>query len=139
VAQPLDVYYGALDTVGTAPGLRADFARTFEMRAAASVNAPQPAIASAGLPIRTYGEVTVRLTNAGNSQRNAGGFATKYLDNQGCVRVLPLGASALTSSYVLEDQADTARFNYAFLRGYIHDTATPVCGQTLVFELLSKN
>ncbi len=59
-AQPVDIYYADLDTVGTAPGLPADFARTFEMRAAASVYAPTAPLAAADLPVRTYGEVTVR-------------------------------------------------------------------------------
>lgn len=56
-ARQFDIYYVALDTVGTAPGLAADFARTFEMRAAA---AP---LAGAKLPVRTYGDVTVRPSN----------------------------------------------------------------------------
>jgi len=137
-AQPVDIYYADLDTVGTAPGLPADFARTFEMRAAASVYAPTAPLAAADLPVRTYGEVTVRLTNPDNSRRSAGGFASKFVDNLGCARLLPAGAIAPGSSYVLEDQADTA-FSYGFVRGYIHDAATPVCGQLRVFELLSRN
>jgi len=138
-AQPVDVYYGALDTVGTAPGLQADFARTFEMRAAASVYAAQAPLTAADLPVRTYGEVTVRLTNPDNLRRSAGGFASKFVDNLGCARLMPAGAISLASSYVLEDQADTEAFGYAFVRGYIHDATTPVCGQLRVFELLSRN
>ena len=138
-AQPVDIYYADLDTVGTAPGLRADFARTFEMRAAASVYAPPAPLTASDLPVRTYGQVTVRLTNPDNSRRSAGGFASKFVDNLHCVRLLPVGAFSLTSSYVLEDQTDTTAFSYAFVRGYIHDAVAPVCGQTRVFELLSQN
>jgi len=134
----VDVYYADLDTVGTAPGLQADFARTFEMRAAASVYAPSAHLTANDLPVRTYGEVTVRLTNPDNSRRSAGGFASKFVDNLGCVRLQPAGAIAPGSSYVLEDQSDTT-FSYAFVRGYIHNATTPVCGQSRVFELLSRN
>jgi len=133
----VDIYYSDLDTIGTAPGLAADFARTFEMRAASSVYASSsPSVAD--LPIRTYGDVTVRLSNPDGSKRNAGGFANKFVDN-GCVRVQPIAASGPAWSYVLEDQTDTAGFSYAFVRGYVHDVVTPVCGQTRVFELLSQN
>ncbi len=41
--------------------------------------------------------------------------------------------------YVLDDQADTARFSYAFVRGYIQQSATPICGETRVFELVTLN
>lgn len=138
VAQQVDIYYGALDTVGIAPGLPADFARTFEMRAAAAVYAA-PATAVADLPVRTYGEVTVRLTDPNTTVRNAGGFASKFVDNLGCVRVKPSGLYGPGASYALEDQADTASFRYAFVRGYIHSVTTPVCGEARVFELLSRN
>ncbi len=133
----VDIYYSDLDTVGTAPGLAADFARTFEMRAASSVYAPASPSA-ADLPIRTYGDVTVRLSNPDGSRHNAGGFANKFVDND-CVRVQPIASFGPAWSYVLEDQTDTAGFSYAFVRGYVHDVVTPVCGQTRVFELLSQN
>lgn len=76
--------YLSLDTVDIAPGLAAAFARSYEMRASATVYAP------------------------------------------------PVG-------YVLEDQADTTGLMNAFVRGYIHDAAAPVCGETRVFHLLSRN
>jgi len=41
--------------------------------------------------------------------------------------------------FVLEDQADTTGLNYAFVRGYFHEATTPVCGQTRVFHLVSRN
>lgn len=133
----LDVYPGAFDTVGTAPGLAASFARTFEMRAAAQVYAP-PAPGAADLPIRTYGEVTVRLTSPDSSRRNAAGIASKVIDNLGCVRLQPSGMFG-QGSLVLEDQADTSNLSYAFVSGYIYEAAAPVCGQTRVFHLLPRN
>ena len=41
--------------------------------------------------------------------------------------------------YVLEDQGDTTGLMNAFVRGYIHDAAAPVCGETRVLHLLSRN
>ena len=129
------VYPNALDIVVTAPGLATSFARTFEMRAASQVYAPTPGPST--LPVRTYGDVTVRLADPDTSRRNAAGFAAKDIDNLGCVRLRP--NQTIRTGYVLEDQADTARFSYAFVRGYIHASATPICGETRVFELLSRN
>lgn len=127
-----DILYSDLDTVGTAPGLATDFPRTFEMRASSSVYGPER-LTAADLPVRTYGEVSVLFNNPDrpeNTTRNAGGFANKFVAN-GCVQLQPVGA--LGWSYVLEDQADTG-FAYGFVRGYVHDVVTPVCGQTRVFE-----
>lgn len=138
-ARQFDIYYADLDTVGTAPGLAADYGRTFEMRASSSVYGPERLTAADLLPVRTYGEVMVRLNNSDSPEsttRNAGGFASKFVYN-GCVQLQPVGG--LGWSYVLEDQADTTGLAYAFVRGYVHDVVTPVCGQTRVFELLSRN
>ncbi len=129
------VYPNALDIVVTAPGLRASVARTFEMRAASQVYAPTPGTNT--LPVRTYGDVTVRPTDPDSSRRNAAGFAAKDIDNLGCVRIRP--NQTIRTAYVLEDQADTARFSYAFVRGYIHESPTPICGETRVFELVTLN
>lgn len=134
----LDVYPGAFDTVGTAPGLAASFARTFEMRAAGQVYA-LPAPGASDLPIRTYGEVTVRLTSPDSSRRNAAGIASKVIDNFGCARLLPSGAFDPRSGLVPDDQADTSSLSYAFVRGYIYEATAPVCGRTRVFHLVSRH
>jgi hypothetical protein len=126
-----------LDTVMIAPGLAASVARTFEMRASAAVTAPSPTPGAADPPVRTFGDVTVRLSDPDTSRHNAGGIVTIWVDNEGCVRVLPAGYPV--APLVLEDQADTTGLNYAFVRGYIHEAATPVCGQTRVFHLESRN
>jgi len=125
----------ALDTVITAPGLATTVARTFEMRATAFVATPT-STTNAG---RTFGDVTVRPSNPDPSRRNAGGIVRLWVDNSSCARILAAGYPQPPQGFVLEDQADTTGLNYAFVRGYIHDAATPVCGQTRVFNLESRN
>jgi len=116
----------ALDTVITAPGLAA---RAFQMRATATD--------ASG--VRTFGDVTVRPSHPDPSRRNAGGIVRLWVDNSSCARILAAGYPQPPQGFVLEDQADTTGLNYAFVRGYIHDAATPVCGQTRVFKLESRN
>ena len=125
----------ALDTVITAPGLATTVARTFEMRATAFVATPTATTNA----VRTFGDVRVRLSNPDTSRRNAGGVVTRWVDNAGCARLRPAGYLQPPGGYVLEDQADTTGLNYAFVRGYIHEAAAPVCGQTRVFHLESRN
>ncbi len=137
--QAIDVPYWALDTVATSPGLASSFARSFEMRAAASVYSPPPNPGYNDQPVRTFGEVTVRLAGPDLSRRNAAGFVNLIVDNTGCVRVQPVGYHQADAGFILEDQADTTGPVSAFVRGYIHEAATPVCGQTSVFHLVSRN
>lgn len=126
-----------MDTAALAPALAATTARTYEMRAAA------PTIPSsttfAPLPVRTFGDVTVRSANADDSRRNAAGIVQVQRDTLGCVHVRPLGAYRPDALLPLEDQADTAGLAFAFVRGYIYDASAPVCGQTRVFHLTSRN
>jgi hypothetical protein len=131
-----------LDTVSTAPGLATTLARTFEMRATAPVSAPTPGPGPGDTPVRTFGDVTVRLSNPDSSRHNAGGIVRMSVDVGGCVRLWPGGFPGYvgaSTGLVLEDQADTTGLNYAFVRGYIHEAAAPVCGQTRVFHLGSRN
>ena len=131
--------YPTLDTVGTAPGLAVTTARTFEMRGSAAVYLASPSPSAGGTPVRTFGDVVVRLSNPDTSRRNAAGLVFWRVDNTGCVRIRPLAYVDGGLGFVLEDQADTVGLMYAFARGYFHDAATPVCGQTRVFHLLSRN
>jgi hypothetical protein len=117
-----------LDTVSIAPGLHVSSPRSFDMRALASAD---------GSPNRIFGQVTVLLTNPDTSRRNAGGTVTVFVDNSGCVRIRP--GYFGPQGFVLEDQADTAGLMNAFVRGYFHDAAAPVCGETRVFHLESRN
>ena len=128
----------AIDTAGTAPGLLATSSRAYEMRAATFTNilAVDP---QGSFPVRTYGEVTVQPGGSDSSRRNAGGTVSVERDSLGCVRVRPLGLYSQNAALVLEDQADTAGLSGAFVRGYIHDAVAPVCGETSVFHLESRN
>jgi len=128
--------YLSLDTVDTAPGLAANFARTYEMRASAAVYAPTPSPSNGGPPVRTFGDVTVRLSAPDTSRRNAAGIVALFRTGA-CARARPVGSAPV--GYVLEDQGDTTGLMNAFVRGYIHDAAAPVCGETRVLHLLSRN
>jgi len=127
----------AIDTAGTAPGLAAASARTYEMRASTLAFAFN-AEGAKGLPVGTYGEVTVRPSGADRSRRNAGGYATLDTDSLGCVRVRPAGLYRPAAALVLENQPDTVGVSSAFVRGYIYDAPAPVCGETRVFHLVSR-
>jgi hypothetical protein len=128
----------AIDTAGTAPGLAATFSRTYEMRGTTSTNTRALGLLGP-LPVRTFGEVTVGPPGADPSRRNAAGTVRMETDSQGCVRVRPVGLYHPGAALVLEDQADTVGLTYSFVRGYIHDAAAPVCGETRVFHLVTRN
>lgn len=132
----LVVGFGSLETAAMAPGLSATSARTYEMRA------PMPVYATAvqaSLPVGTFGTVVVRPNGADGSKRNAAGYASFWRDTSGCVRLKPAAFYDPSAFLALEDQADTSSFANAFVRGYIHDAAAPVCGETRVFHLISRN
>lgn len=128
----------AIDTAGTAPGLAATFSRTYEMRATASTNTRAVGLLGS-FPVRTFGEVTVGPRGSDPARRNAAGTVSVETDSLGCVRIRPLGLYYGDAALVLEDQADTVGLSYAFVRGYIHDAAAPVCGETRVFHLVTRN
>ena len=128
----------AIDTAGMAPGLPAASARTYEMRAS-NADFAYNTQGAPPLPVGTYGEITVRPTGADPSRRNAAGYATRYTDSLGCVRVQPVGLYRPGADLALEDQADTLGLPFAFVSGYIHDAAAPVCGETKVFHLVSRH
>ena len=109
------------DTTVTAPGLSADHG-TYEMRAKAYDN------------VRTFGEIVVGVEPTGRI--NAGGGAAVARDTNGCMRVKPGGVS---TGYVLENPPDTVSQWSAFVQGYLYDATTPVCGETRVFHLVSRN
>lgn len=134
----VDIAIGALDTAGTAPGLAADFARTFEMRGTGEVYVANASNA-AGTPVRTFGDVIVRPSAPDQSRRNAAGIIFASLDTLGCVRVRPWGLFSPGSDIVLENPTDTAGIGGSFVHGYIHQPAAPVCGETSVFHLVSRN
>ena len=120
------IVISALETVATAPGLRASFARVFDMRGAS------------GQPVRTFGSFTVRPDAPVDTRRIAAGFVAKLLDTS-CARIIPIGVYHLDGAYVLEDQADTAGLKGAFVLGYIRQPAGPICGEShQVFHLVAR-
>lgn len=128
-------YHSPYDTMGVVD-LAASVARTFGMRAQSHVvSRNQVAVPFA---VQTFGDVTVRVSNADTTRRNVAGFAGKGPDNLGCVHIGPSVGFAQGSSYVLDDQADTTRFWDTFVHGYIYEAASPVCGQTKVFHLVAR-
>lgn len=128
----------ALDTAGIAPGLAAASARTYDMRAPVTDYALSTT-AAPNSAVGKFGVVTVRPTGADPLRRNAAGDVVAERDSLGCVRVRPVGLYNPGAALVLEDQADTAGLSHAFVRGFIHEAATPVCGQTRVFKVESRN
>src|SRR2546425_942432 len=122
----------AIDTAGTAPGLAAPSVRSYEMRA--------PLLSftfSAGpqnLSVGKFGEVVVRPSGADASRRNAAGYVNIERDSLNCARVRPMGLYTPNAALVLDDQADTTGLSAAFVSGYIHTLAAPVCGETKVFH-----
>jgi len=134
-------YHSPVDTVGTVVGLAASVPRAFGVRAASHVvSHTTPAVT---LAVQTFGDVTVRQSAPDTTRRNAAGFATKELDNLGCVRLRPsvtlgVGPFDLGPRYVLDDQADKTTFWGTFVHGYIYEAAAPVCGETKVFHLVAR-
>ena len=126
---------GPVDTSGMAPGLLVVNARTYEIRGAMMAVDPVP-----HLPARTFGDVIVRASGGGAdpSRRNAAGWVNRQTDVAGCSRVTPAALYDPATALVLEDQADTADLAYRFVRGYIHDVTTPICGETRVFHLTAR-
>lgn len=135
-AGQLRLIAGALDTVGLAPGLEASFIRSYEMRAASLTDGN---VNVTDLPVRTFGEIKVADGAVESADRIAGGYVTTTVDTLGCLRLRPLGLYRPDTELVLENPADTAGLDGAFVRGTIYEVASPVCGETRVFHLLSRN
>jgi hypothetical protein len=123
------------DTRAAVPGLDAQVPRTYEIRAGTDVSVRNAL--DSRLPIRTFGDVTVRSTGVVTERLNAGGTAYASRDSLGCVTLFPY---AVYPGYVIENPpADTARYWSGFVRGYIYEPAAPVCGESKVFHLVTRN
>lgn len=124
------------DTRASVGGLTPETPRSYEIRGAADVSL-RGTPAAAGLPVRMFGEVVVRSDSVDRSRTNAGGVVYAYRDSTGCVSIYTTVAQG---EYVLENPPpDTASFWTAFIRGYIHKAAAPVCGESVVFHLVTRN
>jgi hypothetical protein len=123
------------DTRASVGGLTPQTPRSYEIRGAADVSLR--GTPDAALPVRMFGEVVVRSDSVDRSRTNAGGVVYAYRDSIGCVSIY---TSVAQGEFILENPpADTASFWTAFVRGYIHKAAAPVCGESVVFHLLTRN
>ena len=123
------------DTRASIAGLVPQNPRSYELRAAADVSLP--GVSDAALPVRTFGAITVRSDVVDRSRTDAGGVVYAYRDSTGCVEFYIGG---LQDQYVIENPpVDTATFWTGFVRGYLHKAAAPVCGESVVFHLVSRN
>jgi hypothetical protein len=102
-------------------------------------------IVFAGLEVGTYqlrsrgevfGELHVR-SDPGESRWNAAGRGSIEPDHADCIRLRPSVLPAVRELPV-ENPPDTTPAS-GFVTGYIVSEATPLCGETRVFHLLSQN
>ena len=122
------------DTTTVIDGLPADVDRLYEMRAAVSSFIALPA---AGVPVRTFGAIAVRVGQPDASRTRVAGFAYEYVDGAGCVRLQPRTLYR-TGGYVIEN-ADSASVLDGMVRGYLYQRVAPLCGESRVFHLESVN
>jgi len=134
---PAALVPGSLDTVSTIAGVRTDTPRTFEMRATADVYVSSPLVSA--LPVKTFGEIVVRVGAPDLSRRNAGGRAYLVRDTLDCPRIAPNGFLGPDATYVIDDPADTTGLAWTFVRGYIYTPQAPICGETEAFHIVSRN
>lgn len=114
-------------------GLDAPSPRSYDMRAATDVSVA--ANAPSSIPVRTFGQIVVRSDSVDSSRTNAGGRVSATRDLSGCVRIF-----AGFNQYVVENPpADTATYWSAFVQGYLYRPAALVCGDSIVFHLVSRN
>jgi len=133
--QGLSIVAPFYDTRTAVPGLDAQVPRTYEMRAGTTVYGP--GALDSRLPIRTFGDVTVRSAGVVTERLNAGGQVYTSRDSLGCVTLFPW---AINPGYVIENPpADTAQYWNGFVRGYIYEPSAPVCGQARVFHMVTRN
>ena len=128
----------AIDTAGTAPGLSALVSRAYEMRGAVAGFLRENKTEDY-YPVWMFGEVHVVPSGANSTRRNGAGTVSLQLDSLSCARIYPTGLYDPSGGLVLDDQADTAGVAYAFVRGYVYDSPVPVCGETRLFHLESRN
>jgi len=130
----------AIDTAGMAPGLTADVPRLYEMRGAGVESCPACLVEQNSAPWVTFGEVTVRPALPSPSLvRNAAGSVLAQRDSTGCLRIRPAGLPGAGSALVVENPGDTTTQWFGVVRGYIYELAAPLCGETKVFHLITRN
>jgi len=136
---PVLIDVGFYDTTAAVAGLPAPTPRTYEMRAAASVYAPDaPAREQLveTLPVRTFGEVAVRTEPPLTASRNVGGYVFLSRESATCTRAVP---AFLHPGFVVENPPPGSGDAYGFVRGYLHTVGEPVCGETRLLHVVSWN
>ncbi len=136
---PVLIDVGFYDTTAAIAGLPAPTPRTYEMRAAASVYAPDAPAREQSievLPVRTFGEVTVRTAPPLAATRNVGGYAFLSRESAECTRVVP---AFLAPGFVVENPPPGSGDAYGFVRGFLYTATEPVCGETRLLHVLSWN
>jgi hypothetical protein len=129
-APPIFAFF---DVQSKVAGLTAPSARSYDLRAATEVAVP--VTGPSGIPVRTFGTIVVRGDSVDASRTNAGGRVSASRDTGGCVRIF-----AGVNQYVVENPpADTATFWSGFVEGYLYKPAAVVCGDSVVFHLVSRN
>src|SRR5256885_2364032 len=103
-----------------------------------SLLTPEPWLPRSASPYAPSAKLP-RPSSTGSSIRNAAGYVYPITDTLGCLRLHPMASYLPEGALVLENPTDTAGIGSAFVRGYIHDIATPLCGETRVFYLVSRN
>lgn len=128
-------------------GLDAETVRTYDLRATTHIAVPSAVLAET-LDVRTFGEVIVRNDTALARRSNAAGLAAFFLDTLDCFRVAPRAVYSRPDgkhyvsrgSYVVDSVwTDSIIVARQFVRGYLYDAAVPVCGQTRIFHLVTRN
>jgi hypothetical protein len=114
----------------TVSSLEAAAPRTYEMRAATHTSAVD-------MVIRTFGDIVVRPDSIQMRRFNAVGHAFAARDQAGCLRIYPV--AGYSTGYAIENPPDTTSNWSAFVRGYVVTGATPVCGDSTVFHLVTRN
>lgn len=123
------------DTRASVAGLTPETPRSYEIRAAADVSVSP--LAETALPVRMFGDIVVRSDTVDRSRTNAGGSVFAVRDSVGCVEIY---VGFPQTQYVVENPpADTATYWSAFVRGYVYKAPVPVCGESIVFHLVSRN
>lgn len=136
------------DTLTTVAGLSASSPRTYEMRASANVST---GIATPTLPVRTFGTILVRPDTANSAERrNAGGSVFTWRDTANCLHLSPAYVVFLNPpmaldppigpgfTYVVENPPDTTSNWSGFVQGYVYTPAKPICGESEVFHLVTR-
>lgn len=93
-------------------------------------------------PGRVFGELSVRADPVGASRLDAAGQASVARDQGNCLRLMPavwLIVRPLPLENPPPDTSASGTAFYAFVTGYLYDAPAPICGESKVFHLVTRN